>query len=102
MVLTRTLVWHFGQVTLKTAFFGTFASGIASLVEQDVQMISISLLLLHRFGVASVQGQAFDVGRLLAAGLLDLVEAALHDWLPGGVQFGGLLLDQPLNIGIAT
>ena len=42
MVLTRTLVWHLGQVTLKTAFFGTFASGIPSLVEQDVQMISIA------------------------------------------------------------
>src|SRR5207249_7273209 len=72
MVLTRTFVWHLGQVTLKTAFFGTFASGIASLVEQDVQMISIGLFLLHRFGVARVQGQAFDVGRLLAAGLLNL------------------------------
>src|SRR2546427_393010 len=99
MVLTRTLVWHLGQVTLKTAFFGTFASGIASLVEQDVQMISIGLFLLHRFGVARVQGQAFDVGRLLAAGLLNLVEAALHDRLPGGVQLGGLLRDQSLRIG---
>src|SRR5713101_6972931 len=99
MVLTRTLVWHLGQVTLKTAFFGTFASGIASLVEQDVQMSSIGLLLLHRFGVAAVQGQAFDVGRLLAAGLLDLVEAALHDRLPGGVQLGSLLRDQSLRIG---
>ncbi len=42
MVLTRILVWHLGQVILKTAFFGTFASGIPSLVEQDVQMISIA------------------------------------------------------------
>src|SRR3989442_14310175 len=99
MVLTRTLVWHLGQVTLKTAFFGTFASGIASLVEQDVQMSSIGLLLLHRFGVAGAQGQAFDVGRLLAAGLLDLVEAALHDRLPGGAQFASLLRDPSLRIG---
>src|SRR5256712_580417 len=99
MVLTRTLVWHLGQVTLKTAFFGTFASGIASLVEQDVQMSSIGLLLLHRFGVAGVQSQPFDVGRLLAAGLLDLVEAALHDRLPGRVQLGSLLRDHSLRIG---
>jgi len=42
MVLIRILVRHLGQVTLKTAFFGTFASGIASLVEQDVQMITIA------------------------------------------------------------
>ncbi len=42
MVLIRILVWHLGQVTLKMACFGTFASGIASLVEQDVQMISIA------------------------------------------------------------
>src|SRR5713101_8381992 len=99
MVLTRTLVWHLGQVTLKTAFFGTFASGIASLVEQDVQMSSIGLLLLHRFGVAAVQGQAFDVGRLLAAGLLHLVDAALDHRLPGRVQLGSLLRDQSLRIG---
>src|SRR3989449_6339177 len=89
----------FRSVTLKTAFFGTFASGIASLVEQDVQMSSIGLLLLHRFGVAGVQSQPFDVGRLLAAGLLDLVEAALHDRLPGRVQLGSLLRDHSLRIG---
>src|SRR5436305_2550661 len=86
MVLTRVLVWHLGQVTLKMAFCGTFASGIASLVEHDVQMSSIGLLFLHRFGVARVQGQAFDVGGLLAAGLLELVDVSLHDCLPGRVQ----------------
>src|SRR5919197_3315 len=98
LVLTRILVWHWGQVTLKTAFCGTFASGIASLVEHDVQMRSTSLLLLHRSGVARVQGQAFDVGGLLAAGLLDLVDSTLHDGLPGGVQLGGLLRDHSLLI----
>src|SRR5438552_10159044 len=99
LVLTRILVWHLGQVTLKTAFCGTFASRIASLVEHDVQMRSIRLLLLHRSGIAGVQGQAFDVGGLLAAGLLDLVHATLHDCLPGGVQLGDLLRDQSLRIG---
>src|SRR5437660_7754881 len=98
LLLTRNLVWHLGQVTLKSAFFGTFPSWITSLVEQNVQMMSIGLLLLCRSGVTSVQGQALDVGRLLAAGLLDPVDAALHDRLSGGVQLGGLLRDQSLRI----
>src|SRR5438128_904206 len=98
LVLTRNLVWHRGQVTLKSAFFGTFPSWIASLVEQNVQMMSIGLLLLHRPGITRVQGQALDVGRLLAARLLDLVDAALHDRLSAGVQLGGLLRDQSLRI----
>src|SRR5437660_2774897 len=98
LVLTRNLVWHRGQVTLKSAFFGVFPSWIASLVEQNVQMMSIGLLLLHRPGITRVQGQALDVGRLLAAGLLDLVDAALHDRLSAGVQLGGLLRDQSLRI----
>src|SRR2546429_3276656 len=98
LLLTRNLVWHLGQVTLKSAFFGTFPSWITSFVEQNVQMMSIGLLLLHRPGITRVQGQALDVGRLLAARLLDPVDAALHDRLSGGVQLGGLLRDQSLRI----
>src|SRR5207245_1592079 len=98
LVLTRNLVWHRGQVTLKSAFFGTFPSWITSFVEQNVQMMSIGLLLLRRSGVTSVQGQALDVGRLFAAGLLDLIDAALDDRLAAGVQLGRLLRDQSLLI----
>src|SRR5207249_9501779 len=94
LLLTRNLVWHRGQVTLKSAFFGTFPSWITSFVEQNVQLISIGLLLLRRSGVTSVQGQALDVGRLFAAGLLDLIDAALDDRLAAGVQLGRLLRDQ--------
>src|SRR5437899_12264381 len=60
LVLTRNLVWHRGQVTLKSPFFGTFPSWIASLVEQNVQIMSMGLLLLHRPGITTVPGHALD------------------------------------------